>query len=121
MSGMADVPSKTEPSPWLSLENVFQRWRARLGSGQEAVNELEALLRSSETRLATRRVSVSGEEIFGTRGLVDTGSRPILSVVPDSDGVGDRLGIDYADYVDAHSLPHDRTEFFVRIIDDVER
>jgi hypothetical protein len=114
--------SKTSPD-WLSLEDVFQRWRVRLGSSQEAVSELYDLLRDHESRSAKRRVDASGEEIPGTRGVVDPGfwpDHPCLSVVPDANGVGDRLGIDYTNYVDVYSLPDERTEFFVRVVD-VER
>jgi hypothetical protein len=88
------------------------------------VDELKALLRDRKTRSVKRRVDAGGKEILGTRGLVDIGFWPDyvsnLSVVPDADAVGDRLGVDYTNYVDAYSLPDERTEFFVRRLD-VER
>jgi hypothetical protein len=121
-------PTPNEPSKassdWLSLEDVFQRWRARLGLSHEAVDELKALLRHRETRSVSRRVDARGKEIPGTRGLVDIGFWPNhasdLSVIPDADAVGDCLGVNYTNYVDAYSVPDERTEFFVRRLD-VER
>jgi hypothetical protein len=110
-------------SNWLLLEDVFQRWRARLGLGQEAVEEVYALLCNRETRSQKWRVDTSGEEIPNTLSFLNAQfwqERPCLSVVPDADGVGDRLGIDYMDYVDVYSLPNERMAFSVRRLD-VER
>jgi hypothetical protein len=113
-------PSKTEPSPWLSLEEVFQRWRTRFGSSEDATDELEDFLRHRGTRSAKHKVDASGEEIPGTNGWVDTEFwRDRLSVVPDADGVADHLAVDYTDYADIY-LPDGHWEFYVRALD-VER
>jgi hypothetical protein len=120
-----DAASKAS-SPWLLLEDVFQRWRVRLKSSHEAKGELEALLRDRDTRSRIRRVDTGGEEISDTTFLnalfwQDHGA--LLSVVPDADGVGDHLGIDYTDYADIYwddYSPGWRWEFSVRRLD-VER
>jgi hypothetical protein len=128
-----DAASKAS-SPWLLLEDIFQRWRVRLKSSQEAVSELEALLCDRETRSRKRRVDTSGEEIPDTLTFLnaqfwqDYGA--LLSVVPDADGVGDRLRIgtiaalvgmiDYTDYADIYwddYSPGWRWEFSVRRLD----
>jgi hypothetical protein len=117
-----DAASKTS-SNWLLLEDVFQRWRARLGLGQGAVDEVYALLCDRETRSRKWRVDTNGKEIPGTLSFLNAWfwqERPCLLVVPDADGVGDRLEIDYMDYVDVYSLPNERMEFDVRRRD-VER
>jgi hypothetical protein len=81
-----DAASKAS-SNWLLLEDVFQRWRVRLESSQEAVDELYALLCDRETRSRSRRVDTSGEEISETLSFLnaqfwqDHGA--LLSVVPD--------------------------------------
>jgi hypothetical protein len=109
------------------LEDVFQRWRVRLKSSHEARDELNALLRDRETRSRIRRVDTGGEEISDTVTFLnaqfwqDHGA--LLSVVPDADGVGDHLGIDYTDYTEIywdHYSPGWRWEFSVRRLD-VER
>jgi hypothetical protein len=110
-------PSKAESSPWLSLEDVFQRWCVRLESSHEAVDEVYALLCNRETRSRKWRVDTSGEEIPNTLSFLNAQfwqERPCLLVVPDADGVGDHLGIDYMDYVDVYSLPNERMAFSVR-------
>ena len=120
-----DAASKAS-SPWLLLDDVFQRWRVRLKSSHEAKGELEALLRDRDTRSRIRRVDTGGEEISDTTFLnalfwQDHGA--LLSVVPDADGVGDHLGIDYTDYADIYwddYSPGWRWEFSVRRLD-VER
>jgi hypothetical protein len=114
-----DTTSKVS-SNWLLLEDVFQRWRARLGLGHEAVDEVYALLCDRETRSRKWRVDTNGKEIPGTLSFLNAQfwqERPCLSVVPDADGVGDRLEIDYMDYVDGYSLPNERMEFDVRRAD----
>jgi hypothetical protein len=97
------------------LEDVFRRW-ARLGSSEYVVDELEALLRSRETRSAIRYVYAgegeTGEQV--TCRLLDgefwkNYAYPLVDT--DSDGV-DHIAVHYTD----HSLA-DRTEFFVRAID----
>jgi hypothetical protein len=91
------------------------------------VDELNALLRDRETRSRIRRVDTGGEEISNTITFLnaqfwqDHGA--LLSVVPDADGVGDHLGIDYTDYADIYwddYSPGWRWEFSVRRLD-VER
>jgi hypothetical protein len=117
-----DAASKAG-SNWLLLEDVFQRWRVRLKSSHEAVDELNALLRDRETRSRIRRVDTGGEEISDTVTFLnaqfwqDHGA--LLSVVPDADGVGDRLAIDYTDTAEIY-LPDGYWEFSVRRTD-VER
>jgi hypothetical protein len=97
------------------LEDVFRRW-ARLGSSEDVVDELEALLRSRETRSAIRYVYAgegeTGEQV--TCRLLDgefwkNYAYPLVDT--DSDGV-DHIAVHYTD----HSLA-DRTEFFVRAVD----
>jgi hypothetical protein len=119
-------PSKAV-SNWLSLEDVFQRWRARLGSSEDAKDKLEALLCNRESRSAKRRIA-SGQEIPGTRSLVNTEfwrDEAWLSVEIDPDG-GDHIAARYTELVEVYSLDDDvysvdgHTEFFVRAAD-VER
>jgi hypothetical protein len=131
-----DAASKAS-SPWLLLEDVFQRWRVRLKSSHEAVDELNALLRDRETHSRKRRVDTRGEEIPDTLSFLnaqfwqDDGA--LLLVVPDADGVGDRLRIgtiaalvgmiDYTEYADVYLdayFPGGHWEFSVRRLD-VER
>jgi hypothetical protein len=115
-----DAASKGASSPWLLLEDVFQRWRARLGSSEDAEDEVNALLCDRDTRSRKRRVDTSGEEIPDTLSFLnaqfwqDHGA--LLSVVPDADGVGDRLGIDHTDSADIY-LPDGHWEFDVRRLD----
>jgi hypothetical protein len=91
-----DDPSKTEPSPWLSIvDDLFGRWRPRLESNRETIGELEALLSHPETRSAY--VSASGELwILDGEFWRNTAH---LEVVPDADGVGDRLEVRRPTYV----------------------
>jgi hypothetical protein len=113
-----DAASKAS-SNWLLLEEVFQRWRVRLESSQEAVGELYALLCDRETRSAIRKVDASGKEISGTARFVDDpGFWPDrLLLVPDADGGVDHLAVDYPDSI---YLPDGHWEGFVRRLD-VER
>jgi hypothetical protein len=118
-----DDPSKAS-SNWLSIvEDVFPRWRDRLGSSKDAKDELKALLCDPETRSAKRRVNASGEEIPSTSSFVDTWfwrDRARLLAVPDADGGGDHLVVeDSTDYVDVY-LPDGHWEFYARVVD-VER
>ena len=144
-------PSKTKQSPWLSTDDLFRRWRARLESSQETVGEVEALLRNRETRSAF----VNGPCLFGggvpPHGWVawlpsDPASSVVLSyfyagasecgepwildsefwrdmayleVVPDADGVGDRLEVRRPTYVNADGPFSDSPggTFLVRRID----
>jgi hypothetical protein len=111
--GSQNNPSKVKPSNWLSLEDAFQRLRDRLGSSEDAKDELNALLRSRPS--AKRQVSASGEE---TPSFVDTEfwqNEATLSVVIDADGV-DHIAVHYTDY----SLSDGHAEFFVRTAD-IER
>jgi hypothetical protein len=92
-------PAKRNPSKvssnWLSIvEDVFPRWRDRLGS-KKAASELEALLRYPETR--SRYVSASGEETLLDGEFWRDMAR--LEVVPDDDGVVDRLEVHRPKYV----------------------
>ena len=69
--------SKTEPSsPWLVLNDLFQQWRGRLESSQEAADKLEALLRNRETRSAF--VSASGEVPPGWVSWLSSGSASLV-------------------------------------------
>jgi hypothetical protein len=144
-------PSKTEPSPWLLLNDLFRRWRARLESSQETVGELWDLLRDPETRSAF----VSGSCLFGGgvpppgwvawlppgpaslvvlsyfyAGAAECGKLwPLdgefwrddahLKVVPDADGVGDRLEVRRPTYVNADGPFSDSPggTFLVRRVD----
>jgi hypothetical protein len=88
-------PPQAASSNWLSLEDVFQRWRARLELSEEAVDEVYALLRDRETRSRKRRVNASGEETPGTLSFLNAQFWQDLAhllVMPDADGVGDHLG-----------------------------
>jgi hypothetical protein len=119
-------PSKAV-SNWLSIvEDVFPRWRDRLGSSKDAKDELNALLCDRETRSAKRRVNASGEEIPGTPSFEDSWfwqDQGRLLLVPDADGGVDHLAVDYTDsadvYWDVYS-PGWHWEFYVRRLD-VER
>jgi hypothetical protein len=119
----SDDAAPKASSNWLLLEDVFQRWRVRLKSSHEAVDELNALLRDRETRSRIQRVDTGGEKISDTVTFLnaqfwqDHGA--LLSVVPDADGVGDRLGIDYTDAAEIY-WPDGHWEFSVRRLD-VER
>jgi hypothetical protein len=119
--GSQNNPSKTEPSRWLAVEDVFQRWRDRLGSSQEAVDELEGLLRNRETCSAIQHTSASGEithDILHAQFWRDVAR---LEVDTDADGV-DRVRVEYPVYVHTdYSLFGGSTEFLVRAVDDVQR
>ena len=111
-----DDPSKTEPSPWLSIvDDLFGRWRPRLESNRETIGELEALLSHPETRSAY--VSASGELwILDGEFWRNTAH---LEVVPDADGVGDRLEVRRPTYVNGDGPFSDSPggTFLVRRID----
>jgi hypothetical protein len=111
-------------SGWVSIvEDLFPQWRVRLKSSHEAVYELNALLRDRETRSRIRRVDTGGEEISDTVTFLNSqfwqDHGALLSVVPDADGVGDRLAINYTDTAEIY-LPDGYWEFSVRRTD-VER
>ena len=77
------------------LKDVWQQWRARLGLSHEVAEKLEALLRNRETRSAF--VSASGE-LWPLDGEFWR-DMARLEVVPDADGVGDRLEVRRPTYV----------------------
>jgi hypothetical protein len=57
-------PSKIKPPSRLSLEEVFQRWRTRLGSSENAKDELYDLLCSRDCRSLKKQITADGEEIY---------------------------------------------------------
>jgi len=117
-----DPPPKTGPSNWLLIvEDVFPRWRDRLGSSADAKDELNDLLCDPLTRSARHKVDASGREIRDTNRHVDHPGfwQDRLLLVADADGGDDHLVVDYGDaYLDFYSPGHWR--FFVRRLD-VER
>ena len=117
-----DLPPKTGPSNWLLIvEDVFPRWRDRLGSSADAKDELNDLLCDPLTRSARHKVDASGREIRDTNRHVDHPGfwQDRLLLVADADGGDDHLVVDYGDaYLDFYSPGH--WEFFVRRLD-VER
>jgi hypothetical protein len=110
--GSQNNASKTKPSPWLAVEDVFQRWRDRLGSSEDAKDELYALLCDRETRSAIQHTSASGEI---TRDIQNAEFwRDRLGLDTDADGV-DHLRVAYSPYVhEDYSLFGGSTEFVVR-------
>jgi len=118
-----DLPPKTGPSNWLLIvEDVFPRWRDRLGSSEDAKDELNDLLCNPLTRSARHKVDASGKEIPDTNRHVDHPGfwQDRLLLVPDADGGDDHLEVDYGDaYLDFYS-PGGHWKFYVRRLD-VER
>jgi hypothetical protein len=121
---MAESPAADASSNWLSVKDIFLRWRDRLGSSKDAKDEVEALLCDPETRSANHRVDASGKEILGTSGFLNAGFWPSrLLLVPDADGGADHLVVDYTDSADVYLdvyFPDSHWEFYVRRTD-VER
>jgi hypothetical protein len=115
-----DLPSKTGPSNWLLIvDDVFPRWRDRLGSSRKAVGKLYDLLCDAETHSAKHRVDASGEEIPDTNRHVDHPGfwQDRLLLVADADGGDDHLKVNYTDdadvYLDVH-FPGGHWKFYVR-------
>ena len=116
-----DLPPKTGPSNWLLIvEYVYPRWLVRLRSSKDAKDELEALLRDTETRSRKYQVDANGKEVPGTSSYPDAEYwQDRLKLEPDDDGGDDHLVIDYAEYEDIY-LPDRHWESVVRRLD-VER
>ena len=115
--GSQNNPSKTEqPSPGLSIvDYVFPRWRDRVRLSQEAADKLEALLRNRETR--STFVSAGGELWPLDGEFWRDMAHP--EVVPDADGVGDRLEVRRPTYVNGDGPFSDSPggTFLVRALD----
>jgi hypothetical protein len=108
---------KNKPAWLLPLEDPFQRMRDRLGSSEDAKNELYALLCDRETRSARSYVNASGEEALDLLDAEFWRNTAHLEVDTDpSDGV-DHIAVRYPRYV---HLSDGSEEFFVRAAD-VER
>jgi hypothetical protein len=110
-----------ESSNWPSLEDVFQRWRARLGLSEDAKDKLYALLCDRESRSAKRR---SGEVTLDILHAEFWRDEARLEVDTDVDGA-DHLRVDYPDYVHVFEdkeglIVSGPAEFLVRAVD-VER
>jgi hypothetical protein len=104
----------------LIVEYVYPRWLVRLRSSKDAKDELEALLRDTETRSRKYQVDANGKEVPGTSSYPDAEYwQDRLKLEPDDDGGDDHLVIDYAEYEDIY-LPGRQWESVVRRLD-VER
>jgi hypothetical protein len=106
-------PPKIGPPKWLSLEEVFQRWRARLGSSEEAKDELYNLLCSRDCRSLIKHVDADGNEAYDGLDYQFWRNTAHLVVTWDvADGV-DHIAVTYA-------LLDGTTEFLV-LAESVER
>jgi hypothetical protein len=108
-------PSKTKPPQRLSLEEVFQRWRVRLGSSETAASELYDLLCSRECRSLIKQVSADGEETC--TALTAEFWRDTAHLVVEWDAANDidHIVVRYPQYVHMdHSLTGGSTEFLVQ-------
>jgi hypothetical protein len=116
-----DAASKAS-SNWLSIvEDVFARWRDRLGSSKDAGQKLVNLLCDPETRSKIYRVDASGEEDPATVCFPDTEFWPGRLVLdPDADGGDDHLVVNYGDTNSDFYDPDGHWKFDVRRLD-VER
>jgi hypothetical protein len=108
------------------LEDVFERWCDRLGSSENAKDQLYALLCDRETRSRKRRVDTSGEETPETLSFLNAQFWQDLAhllLMPDADGGDDHLVVNYTDHADVYLdvyFPDGHWEFSVRR-SDVER
>jgi hypothetical protein len=119
LGDLPKTPSKTEPSPWLLIvEDVFPRWRDRLGPSEDAKDKLYDLLFDRGTRAAIQYTSASGEI---TRDIQHAEFwRDRLELDTDADGV-DHLWVNYRPYVhEDRTLSGWNRDFVVRR-SDVER
>jgi hypothetical protein len=93
------------------LEDVFQRWRVGLESSQEAVGELEALLRSPETCSAKQQCGEVTRDILHAEFWRDVAR---LEVDTDANDGADHIRVDYPVYVHLSDGP---AVFLVRAAD----
>jgi hypothetical protein len=108
-------------SNWLSIiEEVFPRWRDRLGSSKDAGQKLVNLLCDPDTCSKRHKVYVdaSGEESFDICYLDAWFWQNHLELVPDADGGDCHLAVNYRDA--PFEYHGGRFEFYVRRLD-VER
>ena len=116
---MAQTVGQNTRIDWVSIvEDLFPRWRDRLGSNEAAKAKLRALFDDPETRLRIRRIDANGEEVPDTRRSVGVEfCQRHLSAVPDPDSGNDQIAVDYSDPYPDYYTPGGHWKLEVRRVD----